>query len=371
MKFGLLFAHQVPPESGIASQETYWDMLQCLPRAEELGYVSALQCSHHVQKDGFCPGPLVAMAGAAAVTERMRIGTAVLLVPLYAPLRLAEDVAVIDNLSGGRFIFGVAPGYVTQEFAAHGVPREERIGRFEEALDLMIQAWSGEPFSFEGRYYRVVEGRVTPRPVQRPHPPIWYGVSAPGSLHRAAARRCVQIMSPRHGLAELEDHFRPYEAAAAEADWTIPERPIIRQVFVAPTMAEAKEKAAPAVNYLYRELYGAASAAGDRVLRRDDGSVIDDPGKVAFETFKDRYIIGDPDFAIRRIRDYQAAVNPSDMICWMHMPGVPGADAMASPRALRSRGHASFQLTSQSGLTEERAARHERRRRLHSRGGAC
>ena len=200
MKFGLMFAHQVPPESGIASHETYRDMLRCLPRAEELGYVSAFQCSHHVQQDGFCPGPLVAMAGAAAVTERMRIGTAVLLVPLYAPLKLAEDVAVIDNLSGGRFVFGVAPGYVSEEFAAHGVPREERVGRFEEALDLMVRAWTEERFSFEGRYYRVPEGCMTPKPVQRPHPPIWYGVSAPGSLRRAVARRCVQIMSPRHGL---------------------------------------------------------------------------------------------------------------------------------------------------------------------------
>ena len=286
MKFGLLFAHQVPPESGIASSETYRDMLDCLPRAEELGYVSAFQCSHHIQKDGFCPSPLSAMAGAAAVTERMRIGTAVLLVPLYAPLKLAEDIAVIDNLSGGRFVFGVAPGYVSQEFTAHGVPREERVGRFEEALDLMIQAWSGEPFSFEGRYYRVPEGRVTPKPVQSPHPPIWYGVSAPGSLRRAAARRSVQIMSPRHGLAELQDHFRPYEAAAEAAGWEIPERPIIRQVFVAPTIAEAEAKAAPAVDYLYRELYGAASAAGDRVLRRDDGSVIEDSAEVAFATLQ-------------------------------------------------------------------------------------
>ena len=84
-------------------------------------------------------------------------------------------------------------------------------------------------------------------------------------------------MSPRHGLAELQEHFKPYEAAAEAAGWEIPERPIIRQVFVAPTMAVAEAKAAPAVDYLYRELYGAASAAGDRVLRRDDGSVIDDP----------------------------------------------------------------------------------------------
>jgi len=141
MKFGLLFAHQVPPESGIASQDTYRDMLSCLPRAEELGYVSAFQCSHHVQKDGFCPSPLVAMAGAAAVTERMRIGTGVLLVPLYAPLKLAEDVAVIDNLSGGRFVFGVAPGYVTQEFAgSFGIfgPPDYCVQRLGELIELGV-----------------------------------------------------------------------------------------------------------------------------------------------------------------------------------------------------------------------------------------
>ena len=112
-------------------------MLRCLPRAEELGYESVFQVSHHVQPDGLCPSPLIAMAGAAAVTERMRIATGCLLVPLYAPLKLAEDVAVLDCLSNGRFVFGVAPGYVSEEFAAHGVPREERAARFWEALDLL------------------------------------------------------------------------------------------------------------------------------------------------------------------------------------------------------------------------------------------
>ena len=88
--------------------------------------------------------------------------------------------------------------------------------------------------------------------------------------------------------------------------------------------------AAPAVNYLFRELYGAASAAGDRVLRADDGSVITDSAQVGFENFKDRYIIGDPDFAIESIKRYQDAVDPSEMVCWMHMPGITGADAMKS-----------------------------------------
>ena len=330
MKFGLLFAYQTPPESGVAWSEPYQDMLACLPRAEALGYTSAFQASHHAQRDGFCPAPLVALSGAAAVTERMRIGTSVLLVPLYAPLKLAEDVAVLDNLSRGRFIFGVAPGYITHEFEAHGVPREERIGRFEEALDLMTLAWTEERFFFEGRYYRVPETRLTPNPVQRPHPPIWYGVSAKASLRRAVKRRAVQIMSPRHGIAELKEHYAPYDAAAKEAGWQPPERPIIRQVFVAETMKIAQEKAAPAVNYLYRELYGAASATGDRVLRSDDGSVITDSTEVAFESFKGRYIIGDPEFAVRTIKEYEAELNPSEMVCWMHMPGIPGRDALRS-----------------------------------------
>ena len=307
MKFGLMFTHQLPPGCGIDWNEPYQDMLDCLPRAEALGYESMFMATHHVKTDGLCPGPLIACAGAAAVTKTMRIGTAVLLVPMYAPLKLAEDVAVLDNLSQGRFVFGVAPGYVAEEFAAHGIPREQRVGRFEEALDLMITAWTEDEFEFDGKYYHVPPTVMTPKPMQKPHPPIWYGVSATKSLQRAAKRRhAVQIMSPRHGVDELMHHYAPYEAAAADIGWDIPERPIIRQVFVAKTTAEAEAIAAPAVNHLYREVYGKASAAGDRVLRADDGSVITDHDQVGFENFKDRYIIGDPDFAIESIKRYEA-----------------------------------------------------------------
>jgi len=330
MKFGLLFTFQLPPGCGMPWNEPYRDMLECLPRAEALGYESMFLATHHVKTDGLCPGPMVACAAAAAVTKTMRIGTAVLLVPMYAPLKLAEDIAVLDNVSQGRFVFGVAPGYVAEEFAAHGIPREERIGRFEESLDLMITAWTQEEFEFTGQYYRVPPTVMTPKPMQKPYPPIWYGVSAKASLRRAAKRHAVQIMSPRHGLSELLDHYAPYEAAAAKIGWTIPERPIIRQVFIGKTMAEAEKIAAPAVNHLYRELYGKASAAGDRVLRADDGRVITDHEQVDFATFKDRYIIGDPNYAIESIKRYRAAVNPSEMVCWMHMPGIRGAEAMAS-----------------------------------------
>ena len=330
MKFGLMFSLQVPPGSGIPWQEPYQDMLDCLPRAEELGYSSSFQVSHHAQKDGLCPGPLIACAGAAAVTKTMRIGTGVLLVPLYAPLKLAEDIAVLANLSNGRFIFGVAPAYVAEEFEAHGIPRNERIGRFEEALDLMTLAWTEDTFSFSGKYYQVPKTRLTPKPVQSPHPPIWYGVSAPASLRRAARRHATQIMSPRHGPEELLEHFEPYEAEAKKIGWVIPERPIMRSVFIAETKEKAEAIAAPALNYLFTELYGAASAAGDRVLKAADGSIITEKEQVGFDTFKNRYIIGDPDFAIEQLKLYQRAVQPTEVSCWMHLPGISGKDAMGS-----------------------------------------
>jgi alkanesulfonate monooxygenase SsuD/methylene tetrahydromethanopterin reductase-like flavin-dependent oxidoreductase (luciferase family) len=330
MKFGLTFSLQVPPGSGISWQQPYRDMLDCLPRAEDLGYSSSFQVSHHAQKDGLCPGPLIACAAAATVTRTMRIGTGVLLVPLYAPMKLAEDVAVLDNLSGGRFVFGVAPGYVAAEFEAHGVPREERVGRFEEALDLMTLAWTADTFSFDGQFFKVPETRLTPKPAQSPHPPIWYGVSARASLRRAARRKAIQIMSPRHGPEELTEHYEPYEAEAARLGWTIPERPIMRSVFIAETKEKAESVAAPALNYLFTELYGAASAAGERTLKSADGSVITDKTQVGFENFKNRYIIGDPEFAVEQLKLYQKAVNPTEVACWMHLPGISGPDAMRS-----------------------------------------
>lgn len=330
MKFGLLFSHQIPPGSGIPWNAPYQDMLRCLPRAEELGYASAFQVSHHVQKDGLCPGPLVALGAAAAVTRRMRIGTGILLVPLYAPLKLAEDVAVLDNVSNGRFVLGVAPGYVSEEFAAHGVPRNQRVGRLEESLDLMALAWREERFSFDGRYYRVPDACLTPKPLQRPHPPIWYGVSAPASIRRAARRHAVLVASPRHGIAELKEHFRIYDEAARAHGFQPAERPVMRQVFVGETRKAAEKAAEPAVSYLYRELYGAKSAQGERELRTDDGRVITDRAQATYEALKDRYAIGDPDDVHASLARCATELGATELVCWMHMPGIGGDDAMRS-----------------------------------------
>src|SRR5262245_56916632 len=137
MDFSLMFSFVVPPWSSMSRQDTYDEMRELLPLAEELGSHSFHTTEHHFQDNGWSLSPLIVLAAAAAYTEQMRLVTNILLVPLYEPLRLAEDTASLDNNSGGRLTLGVSPGYVSEELAAFRVPREERFRRFEETLDLL------------------------------------------------------------------------------------------------------------------------------------------------------------------------------------------------------------------------------------------
>jgi alkanesulfonate monooxygenase SsuD/methylene tetrahydromethanopterin reductase-like flavin-dependent oxidoreductase (luciferase family) len=330
VRFGLTFGWIVPPTSGFTEQQPYQDMLDCLPWAEELGYTSVHSTEHHFQFDGHCPSPLIALTAAAARTEQMRVCTNVLLVPLYSPVRLAEDAAVLDNVSGGRFTLGVGPGYASEEFAGHMVPYAERVRRFEEALDVIQAAWSQEEFAFDGEFYKIPPTRLSPKPVQRPGPPIWYGVSGPKMLRRAAKRHCTLVASPRHTTAELKEHFSIYEAAAAEFGFRPTERPAMKGVFVADTQEKAEEIAGPAVTHLFVNLYGKKSAQGERPLRNDKGELITDMGQVDFETFKSRYIIGDPDSARAQIEEMQKELALTELTCWMHLPGIGSDQAKRS-----------------------------------------
>jgi alkanesulfonate monooxygenase SsuD/methylene tetrahydromethanopterin reductase-like flavin-dependent oxidoreductase (luciferase family) len=336
MRFGLTFGFVTPSDAALTWRAAARDFVRGARLAEELGYDTVSVVEHHFQPDGYLPSPLVALAAAAGVTERVRLETNILLVPLYQPVKLAEDIAVLDNLCGGRLTLGVAPGYVTEEFAGMEIPYIERFRRFEEALDLMQLAWTRETFSFDGEFFHVPETALTPKPVQSPHPPIRYGVSGPRLLRRAARRHAVLTASPRHTVAELSEHFRIYEAAAAEHGFSPTERPAMREVYIAETRTEAERLADPAVTHLFRELYGRKSAAGERALRSDDGALIEDMDRVDFATFKGRYIIGTPDDAIERLTELRDELGVTEVSCWMHLPGLSGADAERSARLFAS-----------------------------------
>jgi alkanesulfonate monooxygenase SsuD/methylene tetrahydromethanopterin reductase-like flavin-dependent oxidoreductase (luciferase family) len=161
------------------------DVKAYLARAEELGFESGW-----VLEQAIGPTPLIAplemLAYAAACTERLRLGVAVLVSSLHDPLQLAAAVTAVDRLSHGRVEVGVSPGGGFRNFAAFGVDRATFVARFTEGLELMKAAWSDEPrVTFSGRFRQLDDVPIQPKPVQRPHPPIWFGASAPRSLARA------------------------------------------------------------------------------------------------------------------------------------------------------------------------------------------
>jgi alkanesulfonate monooxygenase SsuD/methylene tetrahydromethanopterin reductase-like flavin-dependent oxidoreductase (luciferase family) len=186
VKFGYQIDFRNPPGSGRSFGELYNEMFRQVERTEELGFDSIWLTEHHLTDDGYLPSLMPMAAAIAARTRRVEIGTYVMLFPFYHPIKLAEDIAVVDVISGGRLRIGVGQAYRAEEFAAFGINKKQRLGRTLEALEILKLASTGERFSFKGRYFDLTDVRVLPRPISQPHPELLWGVGAPKGIQRAA-----------------------------------------------------------------------------------------------------------------------------------------------------------------------------------------
>jgi alkanesulfonate monooxygenase SsuD/methylene tetrahydromethanopterin reductase-like flavin-dependent oxidoreductase (luciferase family) len=220
MRFGLLYDFRNPAQWRMPNDRLYAQILEQMVFAEQLGFESIWLSEHHFVDDGYCPSLLTLAAHVAARTTRARIGTSVLLLPFHDPLRVAEDAATVDILSGGRLDLGIGLGYRAEEFEVFGFPRRQRPSRFEENLAILRKAWGNEPFTHAGRYRRIETPiRVTPQPLQQPHPPIWCAASSIPAAERAARERLhLTIRGSRevydawaNGLRELGDDPSAYQ----------------------------------------------------------------------------------------------------------------------------------------------------------------
>lgn len=179
--FGIRFDFRNPPFAGTTMTERYRAALDMTAWADRLGFVTVVLSEHHGAPDGYLPSPLTMAAAIAARTERIRIQVAALVASFHDPLRLAEDLAVVDLISGGRLDVVIANGYVPEEFAMFGASPGERVRRTTEMVETLKRAWTGEPFEFRGR-----TARVTPRPHQGGGPAITLGGSSEPAARRAA-----------------------------------------------------------------------------------------------------------------------------------------------------------------------------------------
>jgi alkanesulfonate monooxygenase SsuD/methylene tetrahydromethanopterin reductase-like flavin-dependent oxidoreductase (luciferase family) len=179
--FGIRFDLRDPGFSEVPRADRYAAALDMAEWADRVGFVSLTLSEHHGSPDGYLPSPLPMAAAVAARTERITIQVAAMVAAFHDPLRLAEDAAVVDLISGGRLELVIANGYVAEEFAMFGVPMGERVARTTEAIEVLRQAWSGEPFEHRGRTVR-----VTPPPHRERGPKLALGGSSDAAARRAA-----------------------------------------------------------------------------------------------------------------------------------------------------------------------------------------
>jgi alkanesulfonate monooxygenase SsuD/methylene tetrahydromethanopterin reductase-like flavin-dependent oxidoreductase (luciferase family) len=218
-------------------------------------------------------------------------------------------------MSGGRAVLGVAIGYKPDEFALYGADLARRGARFEEQLAIVKGLWTQEAFSFRGTYYQL-EGRLEPRPIAKPHPPIWIGGWGELTLRRAAALADNWIPGPTADLARLLDGKQRFLAnrQAAGRHEPVPEWPLTRDVIIADTDREARELAERHIMVAYRKEY-----AGGWKHPFIDASIATDLDTVK----KDRFLIGGPDQVIADLRPFVEQYGATHLICRLFFPGMP------------------------------------------------
>jgi alkanesulfonate monooxygenase SsuD/methylene tetrahydromethanopterin reductase-like flavin-dependent oxidoreductase (luciferase family) len=217
MKFGL-FGGAKSTGSEVDDSQTYKRFIDYVEFAEELGYESIFVVEHHFTGAGQVSASLGLLTYLAARTTRMRLGTAVVVLPWHNPVLLAEQVATLDLLSNGRFDFGVGKGYRDSEFASFCIPKEEATERFDEATAILRRAWTTrERFSHHGKHWKFENILVEPCPVQQPHPPFWLGAGSPEAIRRAGHEDYNLLLDQIAPIELTIDRVAIYRAALETA----------------------------------------------------------------------------------------------------------------------------------------------------------
>ena len=229
-------------DRGVPLADVYERALERIDVMDRTGYDAVWLAEHHFTGYSVCPSVHVMAAHVAARTRNLRIGTAVTLAAFYHPLRIAEEVALLDVLTGGRINWGAGRGFDPREMNVFDVPPEESSERFREAVEIVLAAWSNEKLDFDGRFHRFHGVEVLPKPLQQPYPPTWVASTSEGAIDWAAGRGLSILMDPHSPHREIARKLARYHEGLSRAGHATGGRqiPMGRLVAVAETDAEAE-----------------------------------------------------------------------------------------------------------------------------------
>jgi len=239
LKFGV-FDHMDRAQPDLVEQ--YADRLKLIRAYDRAGLYGYHLAEHHGTPLGLAPSPSVFLAAAAQHSERLRLGTLVYTLPEYHPLRLAEEICMLDRLSRGRLDFGIGRGISPIELGFYGLGADEAAERFVECRDIVLRALTCERLTFHGTYYRFDDVPMVMRPLQTPHPPLWYGVSKPSSCEWTAANDVNIVTSGGpQSVRTITDAYRSEWAKLGKPTETLPLLGVSRHVVIADSQREAHD----------------------------------------------------------------------------------------------------------------------------------
>jgi natural product biosynthesis luciferase-like monooxygenase protein len=337
MKLSLLFLPTYIPELNGSMGQFYDDVLEEIEFADQSGLNAVWFAEHHFfGYGGAIPSVPVLAAAAAQRTKRIRLGSGIALIALNDPVRVAEEFAMLDNLSGGRLDFGIGRAFQRVEYDAFGVPMEESRARFNEALEIILKAWSDEPVTFAGKFRSLKDVNVIPKPVQRPHPPIYVAcVMTPDSFEFTGANGynlmyVPYVSSPADSIVRVQS----YRESLAKAGYDPASRDVMMCVhaFCGESAEQARDYPRPFIKN-YFELAGKANLVdADSSQYKGYGGI----GKI-FQHLCENYdfmypnqvIFGNPEQCLERLAHYEA-MGATHISLITNFGGMPHAEIMRS-----------------------------------------
>ena len=322
MKFGVFY--QMPCAADQSPYQRYQDTIAQVQWADELGFDAAwLAELHFNSRFSIMPSPLMVGSAIAQTTSRIRIGTAVHLVPLHQPIRLAEEAAALDVLSGGRSIFGIGRGAIPAHFQGYQVDQEEARERFNEGLEMVLGMWANDDYSYNGKYHQVEGINLSPKPLQQPHPPVYIASNSADTFtlvgqlghNILVAPTIVTVQGALSGLETYRSELDSNGHDPAERDVNV-----TVHVNVDHDEGKARRGFEETINNYLGTLRGGSGRGSARAQTLD------------YETVLDEYAaVGTPEQVCEKLDKFKAMYGPDGIICWFNTGGmIPHDDVKSS-----------------------------------------
>jgi probable F420-dependent oxidoreductase len=323
VKFGMLVNTQDPPD-GKNIPQLYKEILREAELAEEFGFDSVFVPEHHMMPDGYLPAPQVMLGAIASITSRIRLGTSILQLPEWHPINIAEAWSVLDNISRGRTILGVGLGLVEPEFRLFGREVKDATQLFNEQIEIIRRAWTEKSFSFSGHFYNFENVSITPRVVQKPHPPIWVGAMSEPALKRAGRVGSAWITDPLHHIEVLRSWAEIYRKQAREVGNTA-EVVVMRAFMLSEDRAEIERVWWPPLrtSHLFYKNLGFFESGRFNTQWEPWVRTVTDDEWTFDRVAPNRIIAGTPEEVVDEIQRYRDHVGCDYMILYLRHPAGP------------------------------------------------